>query len=48
MPKGKPTSVFQRGEVVALHKVNLSCIDISKILKMPKSTTIHDIIKKHI
>ena len=47
MPKGKPTTTFQRGEVVALHKVNLSCRDISKMLKMPKST-VHDIIKKYI
>ena len=46
MPRGKPTSMFQRGEVVALHKVKLSSSDISKMLRLPKST-VHDIIKKY-
>ena len=46
-PRGKPTSEFQRGQIIALHQLKLpSRRVISKQLKIPKST-INDIIKKY-
>ena len=46
MPRGKPTSEFHRGQIIALHQIKLSFRAISKQLKMPKST-INDIIQKY-
>ena len=46
MPRGKPTSEFQRGQIIALHQLKLPSRAISKQLKIPKCT-INDIIKKY-
>ena len=46
MPRGKPTSEFQRGQIIALHQLKLSSRAISKQLKIPKCAT-NDIIQKY-
>ena len=46
MPRGKPTSEFQRDQIIALHQLKLPSRAISKQLKIPKST-INEIIKKY-
>ena len=47
MPRGKPTSEFQRGQIIALHQLKLPSRAITKQLKIPKST-VNDIIKNTI
>ena len=45
MPRGKPTSDFTKGQVVALKQDGKSIREISRSLKLPKSTVL-DIWKK--
>ena len=46
MPRGKPTSDFTKGQVVALKQDGKSIREISRRLKLPKSTVL-DIWKKY-
>ena len=46
MPREKPTSEFQRGQIIALYQLKLTSRAISKQLKIPKST-INDISQKY-
>ena len=46
MPRGKPTSDFVKGQVIALHNINYTLRQIAKHVKLPKST-VSDIIKRY-
>ena len=46
MPRGKPTSEFTKGRIIGLSQSNKSIREISKILKVAKST-VNDIIKTY-
>ena len=43
MPRGKPTSDFVKGQVIALHNINYTLKQITKQVKLPVS----DIIKRY-
>ena len=46
MPREKPTSEFERGQIIPLHQLKQPSRPISKMIITPKCTT-NDIIKKY-